>query len=255
MKSVEDIKPYGETAQGNKSDQVRDMFNNIAPAYDRMNRLMTFGNDVRWRRKCVKRVKEGNPRKVLDIAAGTGDVSIALALAGVPEVVGVDLSEGMIAVGREKVKRKNLSDKVHLTIADALALPFDDNFFDAVTIAFGVRNFENIDKGYSEIKRVLKPGGKLYVLELATPQSRLIKPFYKFYSGCLIPALGRLMSKDRRAYSYLPESIAAVPARAAMAEKMTKAGMEKAEWKDQTFGVAVLYVATKPNNECTTKKP
>lgn len=246
MAEVERITPYGEEDGRHKGEQVRDMFDSIAPAYDIMNRMMTLGVDKRWRKRCVKIVKESGAKTVLDVAAGTGDLTVALGRA-LPSgsIVGADLSEGMIEVGRRKIKEKGLENSVSLVVADALCLPFENDTFDALTIAFGVRNFENLSAGYTEMARVLKPGGTLVVLELTQPSSKIVKPFYRFYTRCVIPGVGRLVSKDRRAYSYLPESIAAVPTRNEMTALISECGFENAQWKSLTFGVAAIYIAKK----------
>lgn len=247
MPQVESITPYG--SQGDhraKTDQVRDMFDSIAPAYDLMNRMMTLGIDRSWRRRCVRMVRDAAPAAVLDLATGTGDLAVAMARA-IPDarVTGADLSEGMIEVGRRKIADAGLSERVSLQVADALALPFPDASFDAVTIAFGVRNFEHLDRGYAEMARVLRPGGLLVVLELTPPSSRVVRPFYNFYTRTIIPAVGRMVSKDSRAYTYLPESIAAVPARDAMTALMEGAGFVDARWHNLTLGVATIYSARK----------
>lgn len=250
MKSrVEDITPYGAGGDPRaKSAQVREMFDSIAPSYDLMNRMMTLGGlDRRWRKKCVRLVADKNPADVLDLATGTGDLAVSLARA-IPaaRIVGGDLSEGMLEVGRRKVRHLGLDDRISLQIADALGLPFPDNSFDAVTIGFGVRNFEHLDRGYAEMLRVLRPDGLLVVLELTPPASKAIRPFYSFYTKAVIPGVGRLVSKDRRAYSYLPESIAAVPARDDMTALMISAGFTDAAWESLTIGVATIYTALKP---------
>lgn len=247
MTEVEHITPYGVAGDDRqKSEQVRQMFDSIAPAYDRMNRMMSLGLDRRWRKKCVRIVKNLDPADVLDLAAGTGDLTIAMAKA-VPtaKVTGGDLSEGMIEVGLKKIERAGLADRTTLRVADALNLPFEDNTFDVVTIAFGVRNFQDLARGYSEMARVLRPGGTLVVLELTPPASFIVKPFYHIYTRGIIPVVGRMVSKDRRAYSYLPESIAAVPARDNMTRLMTQAGFADATWKGLSFGVATIYTARK----------
>lgn len=241
---VEKITPYdGNEA---KTGQVRRMFDSIAPAYDTMNRLMTLGIDRRWRRKTVAEAVSGNPKAILDIATGTGDLAIALARAAEgATVTGVDLSEGMIEVGRRKVAEAGLAGRVSLSAADALALPFADNSFDVITVAFGVRNFEHLAEGYAEMLRVLRPGGKLCVLELTPPSSSLVRPFYAAYTRGVIPLVGKLISGDSDAYTYLPRSIAAVPARGAMTALIEGAGFEKAGFRSFTFGVCTLYTARK----------
>lgn len=242
---VEHINPYGGT--GAKHRQVRRMFDSIAPAYDVMNRMMTLGIDRQWRARAVNGLAESAPARVLDIATGTGDLAIAIArrLPG-SRVTGVDLSEGMIAVGRDKVRQAGLADRVTLQAADALHLPFADGSFDAVTVAYGVRNFEHIDRGYAEMLRVLRPGGRLCVIELTPPKSAWVKPFYAVYTRAVIPLVGRLVSHDRRAYTYLPQSIRAVPARGRMLDLIMGAGFADARCHDLTFGVCAIYTATKP---------
>lgn len=241
---VENITPY-ETSSA-KHEQVRSMFNSIAPKYDLMNRLMTFGIDKRWRSITVKTLRSAGVKNILDIATGTGDLAIKLAqeIDG-SQITGVDLSEGMIAVGKTKVEQAGLSDRISLATADALALPFADNSFDAITVAYGVRNFEHLDQGYVEMLRVLRPGGMLCVLELTPPASPIVKPFYAAYTRGIIPIVGRILSNDKRAYTYLPESIAAVPARQNMLRLMTDAGFVKAKYRSFTFGVCTLYTACK----------
>lgn len=241
---VENINPYqGDEA---KHVQIKRMFDSIAPAYDTMNRLMTLGIDKCWRRRTVKALSKQAPSSILDIATGTGDLAIAMARR-LPEtrVTGVDLSRGMVNIGIDKIKKAGLDGRVTLDVADALDLPFDDNTFDAVTVAFGVRNFEHLLEGYREIRRVLRPGGKTYVLELTTPACPIVKPFYNFYTRYIIPGIGRMISKDPGAYTYLPESIRAVPTRCAMTDLMAQAGLKDASYTSMTMGVCTLYVASK----------
>jgi demethylmenaquinone methyltransferase/2-methoxy-6-polyprenyl-1,4-benzoquinol methylase len=241
---VENITPY-ETSSA-KHEQVRSMFNSIAPTYDLMNRLMTFGIDKRWRSITVKTLKKAGVQNVLDIATGTGDLAIKLAKEiDDSHITGIDLSEGMINVGKTKVEQAGLSNRITLATADALQMPFADNSFDAITVAYGVRNFEHLDKGYAEMLRVLRPGGMLCVLELTPPSSPIVKPFYAAYTRGIIPVVGRLLSNDKRAYTYLPESIAAVPARQDMLNLMSKAGFSDTTYRSFTFGVCTLYTALK----------
>ena len=241
---AEKIKPYGDSRA--KGSQVREMFDTIAPAYDFMNRAMTFGIDKLWRRRAVRTVAGRCPRRILDVATGTGDLAIALArrIAGAT-VTGIDLSEGMIEIGRRKIDAAGLAGRISLTAGDCLELPFDDDSFDAVTVAYGVRNFEHLDRGYDEMLRVLAPGGMLCVVELSTPVNPLVRPFYNLYTKAIIPALGRLVSKDVRAYSYLPESIAAVPQGEAMTGLMEASGFTGARFRRMTFGVCTIYIAYK----------
>lgn len=244
MPDVERITPYGSDAP--KERQVEQMFDSIAPAYDLMNRAMTFGIDRLWRAKAVRMLRRDNPRDILDVATGTGDLAIELARR-LPQarVTGVDLSSGMIAVGREKIARAGLGERVNLSVADCLDLPFADASFDCITVAYGVRNFEHLDLGYAEMMRVLRPGGTLCVLELSTPRGVLTAPLYRLYTRFVIPALGRLVSRDVRAYSYLPESIAAVPQGDAMCALIRAAGASSATARAMTFGACTLYLARK----------
>lgn len=247
---VESINPYaGDGLCEAKHVQVRRMFNSIAPAYDVMNRLMSLGMDRSWRRATVNAAAAAHPGHILDIATGTGDLAMELARK-CPDahVTGVDLSEGMVEVGRRKVEAAGLSGRVTLGTADALALPFPDNSFDVITVAFGVRNFERLEQGYTEMKRVLRPGGSLMVLELSTPGSAVVRPAYDIYTRGVIPLIGRVVSGDKSAYTYLPRSIAAVPVRNEMCELIAAAGLEAARWKSFTFGVCTLYTARKPQS-------
>jgi len=239
----ESVNPYNDDGRG-KAQQVRDMFDNIAPAYDFMNRAMTLGIDRLWRRHAVKKLAGSRPRYILDVASGTGDLAMLLTRQLDPiSVTGVDLSDEMLEIGRHKVASAGLSDVIRFQQADCLSLPFTDRTFDCVTVAFGVRNFQHLLAGYAEMHRVIKSGGTLMVLELSTPTSSLVKPFYKFYTGYLIPMLGKLVSKDRRAYTYLPESIAAAPQGNDMAAIIEKAGFTDVLIEPLTFGVCTLYIA------------
>lgn len=242
---AEKITPYG--SDDPKSRQVEAMFDNIAPAYDFMNRAMTFGVDRSWRRKVVRAIAADLPATILDVATGTGDMALQLASA-IPtaHITGVDLSEGMLTVGRRKVAEASLEERILLTRGDCLQLPFADASFDSVTVAFGVRNFEHLDRGYAEMARVLRAGGKLYIIELSTPRSPLVSPFYRLYTRWLIPAVGRFVSKDTRAYTYLPDSIAAMPQGDKMLALMTDAGLITPRLHSLTFGVCSIYTAVKP---------
>lgn len=249
---AEIIKPYDGDSR-HKGEQVRDMFDNIAPAYDFMNRAMTLGIDKLWRRKAVGMIASylraasiDNP-KVLDVATGTGDLAILLSrkLAG-SQVTGVDLSKGMTDIGAAKVEKAGLAARVHLQVADCLSLPMPDNEFDVVTVAYGVRNFERLAYGYAQMLRVLKPGGMLCVIELSTPQGWWSRPLYDVYTRHVIPLAGRLVSHDVRAYTYLPESIAAVAQGERMCDIISGAGFGRASFKPLTFGVCTIYTAFKP---------
>lgn len=242
----EKINPYSSDSRS-KSEQIKTMFDNIAPAYDFMNRAMTFGIDRCWRRKAVDMLAKTSPREILDVATGTGDLAMLLARRiKESKVTGLDLSEGMIAVGRKKVGEAGLEERISLQCGDCLNMPFEGNSFDAVTVAYGVRNFENLLQGYREMLRVLRPGGTINVIELSTPTSPIVKPLYKFYTRYIIPTVGRMVSKDVRAYAYLPESIAAVPQRQAMTSLMSEAGFINPSYRTLTFGTCCIYTATKP---------
>lgn len=248
---VENIKPYD--AEGSKTEQVRDMFDAIAPAYDFMNRAMTLGIDRWWRRVAVKRVarhlKDSSAPRMLDVATGTGDFAILLqrSVAGAT-VWGIDLSQGMLDVARRKVAERGLQDAINIEQGDCLALPYDDKTFDAVNVAFGVRNFEHLDRGYREMYRVMCPGGILCVLELSTPQNRLVRWFYDLYTLHIIPWAGSLKSGDKSAYRYLPQSIAAVPQGNAMLEIMRQAGFTQCQAHTLTLGTCTLYTGVKGGN-------
>ncbi len=242
---AEKINPYDN--RRSKTEQVKEMFDSIAPAYDFMNRAMTFGIDKCWRNKAVKMISRYSPARILDVATGTGDLAMVLARKLKPaHVTGIDLSEGMIDVGRRKIESAGLSASITLMAGDCLDMPFGDNSFDCITVAYGVRNFEHLDAGYREMFRVLRPGGVICVIELSTPVSPVVLPFYRFYTRCIIPAVGRMVSKDVRAYSYLPESIAAVPQGNDMLQLMKDAGFTGCRFRRLTFGTCTIYLAVKP---------
>ena len=240
---VEQVKPYDE---GAKTEQVRQMFDAIAPAYDFMNRAMTLGIDIWWRRLAVKRLKRIAPAQILDVATGTGDFAIQLNDSLHPQhITGIDLSQGMLDEARRKVKGKGLESTITFEQGDCMALPMQDNTFDAVTVAFGVRNFEHLQQGYQEMARVLRPGGMLCVLELSTPTNPLIRWFYDLYTLHIIPAIGSMKSGDKSAYRYLPQSIAAVPQGDDMLQLMRNAGLKEATFRRLTLGVCTIYTAVK----------
>lgn len=245
---VEKINPYADDPRG-KTQQVREMFDAIAPAYDFMNRAMTLGIDRLWRRRAVGLLAPGDrAARILDIATGTGDLALELARRLKPAaVVGVDLSEGMIEVGRRKVEAAKLPTEITLEQADCLALPFGDGEFSAITCAYGVRNFSDLAAGYAEMFRVMRPGGRIVILELSTPRGAVTYPLYKLYTRYVIPTLGRLVSRDVRAYSYLPESIAAVPQGDQMLAIMAGAGFTETRAIPLTFGACTIYTAIRPN--------
>lgn len=241
---AENIRPYND--KENKTGQVRQMFDSIAPAYDFMNRAMTLGIDILWRKKAVGILKKYSPKRILDVATGTGDLVVELYKSVKPDsIVGIDLSEKMLDVAAEKINGVLPGADVHFEVGDCLNLRFSENEFDAVTVAYGVRNFENLETGYSEMFRVLKKGGVLCVIELSTPTNKIAYPLYRFYTGVLIPGIGRMVSKDRRAYSYLPESIAAAPQGEEMLGIMRKAGFKHCSYIPLTFGTCTIYMAVK----------
>ncbi len=204
------VKPY-KNQESSRKEQVTKMFDNISGNYDFMNRLMTFGIDVKWRKKVVKMVGKTKPKQILDIATGTGDFAIMLAEIKPKKIVGLDISQGMLEIGKEKVAKKGLDNLIEMVLGDSENLPFENNSFDAVTVGFGVRNFEDLDKALLEIYRVLRPGGIFVVLETSQPEKFPFKQGYKFYAKYMIPFFGRLFSKDKNAYEYLPESAEAFP--------------------------------------------
>lgn len=239
------VTPYKDSDLG-KKQQVTQMFDTISENYDGLNRVISFGIDVKWRKKVVKAIAATNPENALDIATGTGDLAIQMAEA-MPKakVTGLDISPGMLEVGKNKVKEKDLESRIEMVIGDSEALPFDDNSFDAITVAFGVRNFEDLEKGLSEIYRVLKPGGIFVVLETSVPVKFPFKQGYQLYSKTLLPLIGRIFSKDRSAYAYLSESASVFPFGEAFNNILQKIGFIQVENKPQTFGVATIYKASK----------
>ena len=244
MYKQEQIKPYEGT--GDKGKLVEEMFDNIAPTYDTLNHRLSWDIDKGWRKKAIKRLLPYAPKKMLDIATGTGDFAILAAQMLHPEqLVGADISEGMMEIGRQKVKRMGLDKVISFEKQDCLHLGYEDETFDAVTTAFGIRNFQNLDQGLSEMCRVLKKGGHLCIVELTTPVSFPMKQLFRIYSGTVLPIYGKLISKDQSAYDYLNKTIAAFPQGEVMMEVLMKAGFEKAEFKRLTFGICTLYFATK----------
>ena len=240
----ESIKPYNEDEK--KSVQVERMFDNIAPAYDQLNHTLSWGIDKSWRKKAINWLKPFQPQRMMDVATGTGDFAIqACRVLNPKELIGTDISEGMMNVGRQKVKDAGLEGRISFAKEDCTALTFPDNRFDAITVAFGVRNFEDLDKGLREMHRVLDTNGKLVILELSEPDWFPMKQLYALYSKVVIPTLGKLLSKDRSAYTYLPQSIKAFPQGEVMKEIILKAGFSEASFKRLTLGICTLYTATK----------
>jgi demethylmenaquinone methyltransferase/2-methoxy-6-polyprenyl-1,4-benzoquinol methylase len=238
------VTPYKDSSKG-KKEQVTTMFDAISGEYDGLNRVISFGIDVKWRKKVVGILKEKSPDKILDIATGTGDLAINLVETGASRIIGLDISRGMLEVGKTKVVRKKLEGKVEMIVGDSENLQFDDDSFDAVTVAFGVRNFENLEKGLAEIYRVLKPKGTLVILETSVPSKTPFKQGYKFYSKYILPAIGKIFSKDRSAYQYLSDSASVFPHGSEFNNILGKIGFIGMENKPQTFGVASIYIASK----------
>ena len=240
----EKITPYKNSTLG-KKEQVAKMFDTISGNYDNLNRVISFGIDVKWRKKVLKMVSKSNPKTILDIATGTGDLAILMAEANAEKIIGLDISSGMLEVGKKKIASKNLSNTIEMVLADSENMPFDDNYFDAITVAFGVRNFENLEKGLAEILRVLKPNGLFVILETSVPDKTPYKQGYNFYSKNILPVIGKLFSKDNVAYGYLSESAAAFPYGEALNNILRKTGFIDVVALPQTFGVATIYSASK----------
>lgn len=238
------VTPYKDSGLG-KKEQVAHMFDTISGNYDGLNRVISFGIDVKWRKKVLKLVAAQKPERILDIATGTGDLAILMAKTGAKEIIGADISEGMMEVGRKKLKEKKLDDRIQLVYGDSENLPFEDNHFDAITVAFGIRNFETLEKGLAEILRVLKPGGIFVILETSVPTKFPYKQGYKFYTKYMLPLVGRLFSKDRSAYAYLCESASVFPHGEALNNILRKIGFIEVKNMPQTFGVATIYSASK----------
>lgn len=239
---MKQITPYNTEAS--KKSQVEDMFDNIAGRYDFLNRLLSMNIDVLWRKKLVKMLQEDHPKTVLDVATGTGDLAIAVEKGTGAQIVGLDLSQKMLDVGIEKVKRNQLQNKISMVKGDAENLPFEDNKFDAVTVAFGVRNFENLEKGLDELRRVVKPGGSVYILEFSKVDG-FFGSIYHFYFKNILPRIGKMISKDSRAYTYLPDSVSAFPSGAIMRSILYDRGFTKVNYTKLSLGIATIYKATK----------
>ena len=238
------VKPY-KNSDLSKKEQVTKMFDTISKEYDGLNRVITFGIDIKWRKKVVAIVTKQHPDSILDIATGTGDLVINLTKTNASKIIGLDISEGMLDVGRKKIAKKNLEDTIDMVLGDSENLPFDNNTFDAITVAFGIRNFENLEKGLSEILRVLKPRGIFVILETSNPNKTPFKQGYKFYTKVILPLIGKMFSKDKVAYSYLSESASVFPYGEELNNILHKIGFINAKALPQTFGVATIYKASK----------
>ncbi|ALM06437.1 ubiquinone biosynthesis methyltransferase UbiE [Sediminicola sp. YIK13] len=238
------VTPYKDSSLG-KKEQVTKMFDTISTNYDGLNRVISFGIDIKWRKRVVAILKKKQPQSILDIATGTGDLAINLVQTGANKIVGLDISAGMLEVGKKKINEKMLANTIEMVVGDSEDLPFKENSFDAVTVAFGVRNFDNLEKGLAEIYRVLRPGGTFVVLETSVPTKTPFKQGYHFYTKNILPKIGRLFSKDDSAYAYLSESAAVFPHGQEFNNILQKIGFIGVVNKPQTFGVASIYVATK----------
>ena len=244
MYKQEEIKPYGK--EGETGKLVEEMFDNIAPTYDTLNHRLSWDIDKGWRKKAIRQLLPFQPKTILDIATGTGDFAILSAKELRPQrMIGIDISEGMMKIGQKKVEAEGLQHIVSFKKDDCTHLSFDDNSFDAVTAAFGIRNFQNLDQGLSEMYRVLKPNGHLSIVELTTPVSFPMKQLFKLYSHTILPVYGKLISKDTSAYSYLTKTIEAFPQGEVMLDILRKAGFKNASFKRLTFGICTMYFATK----------
>lgn len=239
-----EITPYKDSSLS-KKEQVAKMFDTISGNYDNLNRVISFGIDVKWREKVLKLVAASHPERILDIATGTGDLAILLAQTDAKKIIGLDISAGMLEIGRKKIEEKKLSHIIEMVIGDSESMPFEDHYFDAITVAFGVRNFEHLEKGLAEILRVLKPGGIFVILETSVPEKTPYKQGYNFYTKNILPLIGKLFSKDDVAYGYLSESAASFPYGEALNNILRKTGFIEVKAMPQTFGVATIYSASK----------
>jgi demethylmenaquinone methyltransferase/2-methoxy-6-polyprenyl-1,4-benzoquinol methylase len=239
-----EVVPYKEE-KSTKKQQVARMFDNISHRYDFLNHFLSLGIDKAWRRKAINLLRPVNPRIILDVATGTGDFAIQALRIHPDKVIGVDISEGMLEIGRKKLIRRKLDNRIELKTGDSENLPFEENKFDAVTVGFGVRNFENVNRGLEEIKRVLRPGGLLVVLEFSRPRHFPFKQLYNLYFKFILPKVGRIISRDKAAYTYLPESVEAFPDGEDFLAILTDLGFKEPACKPLTFGISSIYTARK----------
>ncbi len=229
-----------------KKNQVAEMFNSIASRYDFLNRFLSAGIDKTWRRKAIKELKEVHPKLLLDVATGTGDLAITAAEILNPEkILGIDISEGMLELGREKIKKLNLENKIELSAGDSETINYQNSSFDAISVAFGVRNFEDLEKGLAEMLRVLKPGGKISILEFSKPKAFVFKGMYNLYMRIIAPGFGKLVAKNKEAYDYLNNSVQAFPDRENFVSIMAKAGFKKTYYKSLSLGICCIYCGSK----------
>ena len=243
-KMSKNITPYKDSTLG-KKEQVAQMFDNISGNYDGLNRVISFGIDVKWRKKVLKLVAAKKPENILDIATGTGDLAILMVQTNAKKIIGLDISAGMLEVGKKKILDRKLENTIDMVIGDSENMPFPDNHFDAITVSFGIRNFENLEKGLSEILRVLKPNGIFVILETSNPVKTPFKQGYTFYTKNILPLIGKLFSKDNVAYGYLSESASVFPFGEALNNILRKIGFIEVKAMPQTFGVATIYSASK----------
>lgn len=239
------VTPYQHN-DATKKEQVADMFNNIAKTYDFLNHFMSLGIDVIWRKLAINELKKDKPAHILDVATGTGDFAFeALRILKPDKITGVDISAGMLDIAKQKISKRGLGDKFQVKLGDSEKLPFTDNEFDAVTVAYGVRNFENLEKGLADMFRVIKPGGKAVILEFSKPKVFPVKQLYNFYFNYITPGIGKLFSKDARAYTYLPESVAAFPDGKNFTAVMDKVGFKNTKSRPLAFGICSIYTGVK----------
>lgn len=238
------VTPYNDQSR-TKKEQVEEMFDNIAHKYDFLNHVLSLGIDIMWRKKAVKHIGQIKPKTILDVASGTGDFAFEALSLNPDKVTGYDLSEGMIKYGREKAIKQGVQDKVVFIKGDSERMPFEDNSFDAITVGFGVRNFENLDAGLAEMYRVLKPGGSVAILEASQPPNAIIRWFFSLYFSNIVPFIGKLVSGDGRAYSYLPESVKAFPEGLEFVKICENIGFANAKWQPLTLGACAMYTMTK----------
>lgn len=238
------VVPYKEKDQG-KKEQVADMFNNISRKYDLLNHVLSMGIDILWRKRAVRMLKPYTPRIVLDIASGTGDFALETSRIKPDKIYGVDISEGMLEVGRKKVEARNLGHMIEMQLGDSENLHFEDNYFDAVTVAFGVRNYENLKLGLSEMFRVMKPGGHVVIIEFSQPTAFPVKQLYNFYSRAILPRIGKMISKDKAAYEYLPESVSVFPYGQQFLDIMNEVGFMETKSIPLTLGISSIYWGSK----------
>jgi demethylmenaquinone methyltransferase/2-methoxy-6-polyprenyl-1,4-benzoquinol methylase len=237
------VTPYNDTERS-KKEQVEEMFDNIAPKYDFLNRLLSAGIDISWRKKAILFLASSKPKLILDVATGTGDFAFEALSLNPEKIIGYDISENMLSYGRIKAQKANVKI-IDFIKGDSEMMPFEDNKFDAITVGFGVRNFENLEKGLREMQRVLKPGGKVAILEVSNPTRFPMKQFFSFYYKYILPTVGKMLSKDTHAYRYLPESVRAFPQGKALTQILENCGFKNCNWKPLTFGTCTLYTCEK----------